>query len=115
MTTDAAIDRYHRWVAKEPCMHCDIDGWSQCSHYEGLHGDLFGRGGSKKAHFMCVTSLCTDRPGMVGCHTLFDGNKLSAIFSSDQFSRKIDKSEMHLCWIMQTIINAVTAGVLKLP
>ena len=115
MTTQAAIDRYHEWVAKQPCMNCGIEGYSQVSHYEGLHGHLFGRGGSKKAHFMCVTSLCCERrpDGIECCHSLFGNNKLSGS-ADDAFMRKIDKSERHLCWQAQTIMAAIEGGVLVL-
>lgn len=117
MTTQADIDRYHKWVATQHCMHCGIEGYSQTSHYEGYHGHLFGRGLSKKAHFMNVTSLCADRPGIEGCHTLFDNHKLTPTLFTERegrFENKLVESEMHLCWEMQTIIAAVKGGVLKL-
>lgn len=114
MTSKAAIKRFHEWVALQPCMRCGLHGFSQVSHYEGLHGHYLGRGGSQKAHYMAVTSLCCERrpDGIECCHTLFDGNKLAG--SDDLFARKIEKSEMHLCWEMQTIIAAVKGGILKL-
>ena len=114
MTNKAAMDRYHRWVAQQPCMNCGIEGYSQASHYEGLSGHRLGRGGSLKAHDMTVTSLCCERrpDGVESCHTRFGNNKLSEIFP-DQTARKYVKSEMHLCWSMQTIIAAYKAG--KLP
>lgn len=114
MTSKAAIDRYHRFVATQACMNCHIEGFSQVSHYTGLHGHLFGRGGKIKAHFMCVTSLCCDRPGVKGCHAKFDNNELSTHPTSGRFEKKIDYSERHLAWEMQTIIKAVKEGVITL-
>lgn len=112
----AAMKRYHKWVANQPCMNCHIEGYSQASHYQGLHGDRLGRGAGKKAHDMAVTSLCCDRPGFRGCHSLFDNHELApSMTTEDRFINKVGESEMHLCWEMQTIIAAYEAGAIKLP
>jgi len=113
MTTQAAIKRYHEWICGRPCMHCSVEGFTQTSHYEGLSGYKFGRGGSVKAHDIVVCGLCCDRPDKKGCHALFDDNEMLTV-TEDEFMQKIDFSERHLAWCMQTIIAAVNAGVINL-
>ncbi len=61
----ARSEKYRRLVASLPCSYCGIEGFSQCAH-----GPTLGRG-IKGDDFMTFP-LCCDRPGKLGCHTMFD-------------------------------------------
>ena len=62
-------DPYRRLVAALPCCNCGIAGLSQAAH-----GPTLGAG--IKAGDDKTFPLCCDRPGVVGCHFLFDQYRL---------------------------------------
>lgn len=66
-------EAYRRKVAALPCVNCGIEGFSQCAH---ANGHLFGKAGARKADDRHTFPLCSTRPGVVGCHDLFDAYKL---------------------------------------
>lgn len=62
-------DPYRRLVAALPCAHCQIEGLSQAAHPPPT-----GKG-IKASDLECFP-LCCARPGVPGCHYLFDQYKL---------------------------------------
>jgi hypothetical protein len=68
----AEIERdaaYRRLVASLPCIHCGVQGYSQAAH-----GPAAGK--AMKCSDRILFPLCCDRPGVVGCHQLFDSYRL---------------------------------------
>ena len=63
-------EAYRRAVASLPCIHCGIEGYSQCAHANT------GKGKSMKADDRCAMPLCCTRPGIEGCHAAFDQYRL---------------------------------------
>lgn len=59
-------ERYRRLVAAMPCIRCGIHGHSQAAHPNT------GKGAGMKAEDALCFPLCADRPGVRGCHSLFD-------------------------------------------
>jgi len=104
MTTEAAIERYRRWVSEQPCANCGKHGPSQVAHYVGLRGQSFGRGTGIKGHWLAETALCP------ACHLEVDEYQHSDAESRD--ARRIDRSEMFLYWILRTVMRASDEGVL---
>lgn len=62
-------ETYRRLVAALPCSHCGIEGHSQAAHGPTL-------GGAIKSDDTASFPLCADRPGVKGCHPLFDQYQL---------------------------------------
>lgn len=61
--------KYLRLIASMPCFSCGIDGFSQAAHSNlAKHG----KGGAQKASDYATFPLCCERPGVMGCHSLFD-------------------------------------------
>jgi len=58
-------EAYRRLVAALPCIHCGVEDQSQCAH-----GPAMGRGIKCDDRFSMP--LCAARPGIPGCHYLFD-------------------------------------------
>ena len=58
-------ESYRRWIAAQPCINCGVDGYSQAAHPNG------GGMGTKADDLLCFP-LCCDRPGVNGCHGIFD-------------------------------------------
>ena len=106
----ADIKRYHQWIATLPCAECGIEGHTQTAHYSGLSKSKLGGGMAKKSSDLLVAPLC--HAGGNGCHSLFDGNEMSAY--EDRQMRRIDASERFLVLIAQTLVTAYTLGKLKL-
>ena len=69
-TVTVEHEGYRRLVAALPCIRCLQFGRSQAAHPNT------GKGASMKTDDRLVFPLCTDRPGYVGCHTLFDQHAL---------------------------------------
>lgn len=63
-------ETYRRLVAARPCKLCGIAGFSQAAHPNTGKGQ-----GTKTDDRLCFP-LCCDRPGVVGCHGLFDQHAL---------------------------------------
>ena len=68
-------EAYRRAVASLSCIRCGIAGHSQAAHPNT------GKGGMLKTDDRACFPLCTDGPGEVGCHTLFDQG---AMFDKDK-------------------------------
>jgi hypothetical protein len=62
-------EEYRRLVAQFPCIHCGVMGYSQAAHPPPT-----GKG-IKESDLECFP-LCCVRPGIPGCHWLFDNYKL---------------------------------------
>lgn len=62
---------YRRLVAALPCKHCGVPGRSQCAH-----PNTDKAGGKKLIDDRLCFPLCTDAPGIAGCHTKFDQGAL---------------------------------------
>lgn len=60
---------YRRLVAMLPCANCEIEGLSQAAHPPPT-----GKG-RKEDDRLCFP-MCSTRPGVIGCHVLFDQYKL---------------------------------------
>lgn len=69
-----------RAVAYLPCVFCGVVGHTQAAHIGGL-GE--GKGGALKVPDSRVAALCSDRLGVVGCHTKFDQRTLLVEGSGD--------------------------------
>lgn len=61
---------YRRLVAALPCISCRIVGYSQAAHPNT------GKGMAAKTDDRLCFPLCADRPGVRGCHSLFDQGAL---------------------------------------
>jgi hypothetical protein len=83
-------EAYRRRVADLPCVFCGIDGFSQCAHSNSLE---HGKGAGIKADDYAAFPLCADRPGVRGCHSLFDQG---ALFD------KSERKEIEARWISWT-------------
>ena len=60
---------YRRLVAKFPCAHCSVEGFSQAAHPPPT-------GKSIKEDDRECFPLCCTRPGIEGCHVQFDQYRL---------------------------------------
>lgn len=69
---DGAVrsEEYRRLVATLPCKRCGIHGYSQAAHPNT------GKGAGLKTSDTDCFPLCCARPGVQGCHTLFDQHAL---------------------------------------
>lgn len=63
-------EAYRRLVASLPCFECRIQQFSQCAHPNS------GKAKGKKLSDDLCFPLCSDRPGVVGCHAKFDRYEL---------------------------------------
>lgn len=63
-------EEYRRLVSKLPCKQCGIAGYSQAAHPNT------GKGAGLKTDDRLCFPLCVDRPGVQGCHSLFDQHAL---------------------------------------
>lgn len=78
---------YRRYVASLPCIHCGMEGYSQCAH---ANSGVFGKSMGMKAHDLFTFPLCADAPGRVGCHSQWDKGGLRPQDS--------DKAAMEATW-----------------
>ena len=67
-------EAYRRAVASLSCIRCGIAGHSQAAHPNT------GKGAGMKTDDRLCFPLCADRPGVRGCHSLFDQG---ALYSKD--------------------------------
>lgn len=86
-TNPVRDEAYRRLVAALPCIRCGIQGYSQAAHPNT------GKGAGTKADDRDCFPLCADRPGMRGCHSLFDQG---AAFTKDE-RRRVEQ-----VWTRQT-------------
>lgn len=75
-------EEYRRLVAALPCAHCGIHGFSQAAHPNE------GKAKGAKADDNLCFPLCCTRPGIDGCHVLFDRYKLGTRAESVEMGRK---------------------------
>jgi hypothetical protein len=87
-------EQYRRLVAARPCSRCRVEGYSQCAH-----GPTLGKG--IKADDRGTFALCCTRPGIPGCHYLFDQYMLG----DDQWRR-----DMAAEWSARTRAEIVAEG-----
>lgn len=65
-------EAYRRAVAALPCIRCGVIGYSQAAHPNT------GKGAGSKTDDRLCFPLCACRPGIRGCHSLFDQGALFA-------------------------------------
>ena len=76
-------EKYRRLIATMPCFSCGIDGYSQVAHSNlAKHG----KGGAQKASDYTTFPLCCDRPGIKGCHSMFDQGELVSKLEKDSLT-----------------------------
>lgn len=88
-------EKYRRLVVRLPCIYCGIQGYSQCAH-ANQH-----KGAGTKVDDRMTFPLCADRPGVVGCHALFDQG---ALFT------KQARREVEAEWARRTRMQIEDAG-----
>lgn len=86
---------YRRLVASYPCIHCQIQGYSQAAHPPPT-----GKG-RKEDDRECFPLCCT-RPGITGCHVEFDQYRL---ISTDQMR------EVAAAWGVRTRNQIIVDGL----
>lgn len=69
------------WIKSLPCAGCGVVGFSENAHVCG------NAGAGRKANADTIAPLCRDRPGVTGCHTLYDQHKRP--FVSEASRRRI--------------------------
>ena len=86
-------EAYRRLVAALPCIACGVHGYSQAAHPNT------GKGMGRKTSDRDCFPLCCDRPGVRGCHDLFDKNVMF---------KKADRQATEQRWTKQTqrMLNA---------
>lgn len=89
-------EAYRRAVASLSCIRCGIAGHSQAAHPNT------GKGAGTKADDRLCFPLCADRPGVRGCHSLFDQG---ALYTRDQ--RRALEPE----WARATIGAVISRGL----
>lgn len=90
--------KYLRLIATMPCFSCDIDGFSQAAHSNlAKHG----KGGAQKASDYATFPLCCERPGVMGCHSLFDQGVIVT---------KLNKEAVTDFWVASAQKRAKAAG-----
>lgn len=97
-TRPARDEKYRRLIATMPCFSCGIDGYSQAAHSNlAKHG----KGGAQKASDYATFPLCCERPGVQGCHSLFDQGVIVT---------KINKETLTDWWVKSAQKRAKQAG-----
>ena len=89
-------ESYRRAVASLPCIHCGIEGYSQCAHANT------GKGTGTKSSDTESFPLCACQPGRRGCHSLFDQG---ALFSKE--ARRAKEAE----WVAKTRLQILSSGL----
>ena len=88
-------EAYRRLVAAMPCKHCGVWGHSQAAHPNT------GKGAGLKTDDRECFALCSDRPGVRGCHPQFDQG---ALFS------KLTRRLIEVAWAADTRRAIQAAG-----
>ena len=86
---------YRRLVASLPCVHCGIRQHSQAAHPNSDKAK-----GQKLDDRLCFP-LCADRPGVRGCHPLFD----QYLLYPRQICRSVERG-----WTRRTVDTITRAG-----
>lgn len=88
-------EAYRRYVSRQECFGCGIEGYSQCAHPNSAK---YGKGLSRKAGDQYCFPLCASRPGTPGCHlqhdncidmTIDDRNELEGKYINKMQARAI--------------------------
>lgn len=91
-------EKYRRLIATMPCFSCGIDGYSQVAHSNlAKHG----KGGAMKASDYATFPLCCERPGVQGCHSMFDQGLIVT---------KLNKETLTDFWVKSAQKRAKQAG-----
>jgi hypothetical protein len=87
-------EAYRRYVAALPCFNCGIEQYSQCAH-----GDE-GKGMGLKTDDRTGYPLCSERPGISGCHHFVgrvlsreDRRKMEQAGAADTKAKLIEQSK----------------------
>lgn len=88
-------ETYRRLVASLPCIFCGVEGFTQHAH-----GNT-GKGAALKTDDRFAFPLCTERPGVQGCHSKFDQG---ALFT------KLVRREVEMEWARRTVRFLIAAG-----
>lgn len=102
----AWVKRYHDWIREQPCVNCGAHG-VQVSHYNGVSGGYLGRGISSKADDLAVCPHCPE------CHELVEKRGMWRVEGESHSFNKVSHSEGMAIQVLQTIIRARDAGILK--
>ncbi|APR40471.1 hypothetical protein BTO02_33260 [Paraburkholderia sp. SOS3] len=79
-------------------MQCGIEGHTQAAHMN------FDKGGAIKASDAALAALCSDRPGVRGCHALLDqGGKM----------QKAERRAFEFEMVAKTYIALAERGLLE--
>lgn len=87
---------YRRLVAAMACRRCRIFGHGQAAHPNA------DKGMAMKADDRLCFSLCADRPGVRGCHSLFDQG---AVYAKDA------RRDLEVRWGLETRRHLQAAGI----
>ncbi|RQZ08919.1 hypothetical protein DF105_01045 [Burkholderia stagnalis] len=87
-----------RAVAQLECMNCGVWHWTQAAHAN------YGKGGAQKASDAAIAALCSDRPGVRGCHALLDQGGVLP-----KAERRVFEMEM----VAKTYIALMERGLLR--
>lgn len=90
--------KYLRLIASMPCFSCGVEGRSQAAH---SNLPKHGKGWAQKASDYATFPLCCERPGVVGCHSLFDQGVIVT---------KLNKEAMTDFWVASAQKRAKAAG-----
>lgn len=88
-------ETYRRLVASLPCIHCGVEGFSNHAHANT------GKGAGAKGCDLFAFPLCVDRPGVMGCHSMFDQHALFA---------KAPRRVIEVEWARRTVVFIISAG-----
>lgn len=91
-------ENLRRAVTQLPCMNCGVERFTQAAHVN------FSKGMGIKASDAALAALCSDRPGVRGCHSLLDQG---GIFTKEE--RRAFECEM----VAKTYIALVERGFLE--
>jgi hypothetical protein len=81
-------EEYVLHLKLRPCDRCGVRGYSSAAHTEG-------GGMGMKAGPETLCSLCEDRPGTVGCHTLLDERNIEDERPALQMLARVIYAEYH--------------------
>jgi hypothetical protein len=94
-------DTYRRWVASLECIRCRRQGASNHAH---SNQSKYGKGRGIKANDYAAFSLCVDRLGAIGCHSIHD----RYVEYGREVARNLENE-----WVAATLLRAIREGVLK--
>jgi hypothetical protein len=87
--------KYRRWVASQPCIHCGLEGSSQCAHRDE------GKGMHCKQDDRQTYPACCNAIGRVGCHDLIGTSRVYG---------KAERRALEIEYVGRTQANAIASG-----